>query len=433
MGLLRAGVGAAASVLSDQWRDYFYCDAIPSDVLVVKARSRSGGTDNIISDGSIIAVNEGQCMIVVQQGEIIEVCAEAGEFVFEGSSEPSIFYGDLGEAVKQTFERIGRRFSFGGGTANDMRVYYVNTKEIMGNKYGTPVPVPFRVVDTNIGLDTDIAVRCNGEYSYRIVNPILFYKNVCGNVTSTYTRSQIDSQLKSEFLTALQPGLGRISEMGIRYSSIPSHTLELAQAMQDTLSSSWTEKRGIAVVAVGMNSIATTPEDEERIKELQRIAVMRDPNMRAANYSMASSEALKTAAGNEAGAMMGFMGMNMAANAAGGMAMPNLYNTSQSYQPVQNYQTQQPAQPQQPAASADSWTCPSCGTANTGKFCGNCGTPKPASADNWICPNCGTANTGKFCGNCGTPKPAADGPWTCPDCGTSNTGKFCGGCGKPRP
>ena len=430
MGLLRAGVGAAASVLADQWRDYFYCDAIPSDVLVVKARSRSGGTDNIISDGSIIAVNEGQCMIVVQQGEIIEVCAEAGEFVFEGSSEPSIFYGDLGDSVKKTFERIGRRFSFGGGTANDMRVYYVNTKEIMGNKYGTPVAVPFRVVDTNIGLDTDIAVRCNGEYSYRIIDPILFYKNVCGNVTSTFKREQIDSQLKSEFLTALQPGFGRISDMGIRYSSIPSHTLELAQSMQDVLSSSWTEKRGIAVVAVGMNSIATTPEDEERIKELQRIAVMRDPNMRAANYSMASSEALKTAAGNEAGAMMGFMGMNMAANAAGAMGMPNLYDTSQPYQPVQNYQTQQPM----PAAG--SWTCPTCGTANTGKFCGNCGTQKPApvAPDSWVCPNCGTTNTGRFCGNCGTQKPApADGPWTCPDCGTTNTGKFCGGCGRPRP
>ena len=434
MGLLKAGIGAAGGVLADQWREYFYCDSLTADVLMQKGqkRSRAGGSDNIISDGSIIAVNEGQCMIIVQQGEIVEVCAEAGEFVFENSTEPSIFYGDLGETIKASFERIGRRFTFGGSTANDQRIYYFNTKEIMGNKWGTPTPVPFRVVDANIGLDTDIAVRANGEFSYHIFDPLLFYKRVCANVEGSFTRDKIDRQLKSEFLSALQTGLGRISEMGIRYSSVPSHTMELAQAMDAALAPTWAE-RGISIVSVGMNSIATTPEDEERIKELQRMAVLRDPNMRAAYGAQQHGEALKTAAGNEAGAMMGFMGMNMASAAAGGMSSAGVFGDAQQPYTQQNaYAVQRPTT-QAPAQSADAWTCPSCGTSNTGKFCSECGTPKPAPTGAWTCPNCGTSNTGKFCGECGAPKPVADAGWTCPDCGATNTGKFCSGCGRPRP
>ncbi len=442
MGLLRAGIGAAASVLSDQWRDYFYCDSLTSDVLMTKGvkRSKGGnkGSDNIISNGSIIAVNEGQCMIIVQQGEIVEVCAEAGEFVFDSSTEPTVFYGGFGEGLKQSFERLGRRFTFGGDTANDQRVYFFNTKEVMGNKFGTVSPVPFRVVDANIGLDIDISVRCNGEYSYKITDPLLFYKNVAANVSGDFTRDKIDSQLKSEFLTALQPGFARISEMGIRYSSVPGHTTELAQAMREVLSSQWTDRRGISVVAVGINTITALPEDEERIKQLQLTAVMRDPNMRDANLSMAQGEAMKTAAGNEAGAMMGFMGMNMANAAAMGAGAGNIYGNGQQqpYQAPQAYQVQQQgnfAQPQRPAA-ADGWTCPQCGNVNTGKFCMECGTPKPAPAGSWKCPNCGSENTGKFCMECGTPKPAAPASdtWTC-ECGAENNGKFCMECGKPRP
>ena len=431
MGLLKAGLGAAGGVLADQWREYFYCNSLTADVLVQKGQKRSagGGSDNIISDGSIIAVNEGQCMIIVQQGEIIEVCAEAGEFVFENSTEPSVFVGNLGDSIKASFERIGRRFTFGGSTANDQRIYFCNTKEIMGNKYGTPTPVPFRVVDANIGLDIDIAVRCNGEWSYRIADPLLFYKNVCGNVEGAFTRDKIDSQLKSEFLGALQPAFARVSEMGIRYSSVPGHTLEFAQALNDVLNPSWGQRMGIQIVAVGMNSIATTPEDEERIKELQRLAVLRDPNMRAAYGAQSQGEALKTAAGNEAGAMMGFMGVNMAGAAANAMGSTGLYDPNQAYQQQNAYAVHQPA-----PAAANAWTCPDCGTQNTGKFCGGCGKPKPAPAGTWICPNCGTQNSGKFCGECGTPKPQPQAPaeWTCPDCGTTNTGKFCGGCGHPR-
>ncbi len=436
MGLLRAGIGAAAGALSDQWRDYFYCDSLAADVLMTKGTKRqknNKGDQNIISNGSIIAVNEGQCMLIIQQGEIIEVCAEPGEFVFDSGTEPSVFYGGLGEGIKGTFERIGRRFTFAGNTANDQRVYFINTKEIMGNKFGTPTPVPFRVVDANIGLDIDISVRCNGEYSYKIVDPLLFFKNVAGNVSGDFKRKQIDGQLKSELLTSLQPAFARISEQGVRYSAVPAHTRELRDALRIELSGDWEQRRGIRVEQIGVNSIAASPEDEDRIKNLQMTAVMRDPNMRAANASMATGEAMKAAASNTAGAMTGFMGMNMAGAAGGGMGFnqPGMYNgVGQPYEAQNAYGVAQGGGfggGQQQGG----WTC-ECGTKNSGKFCMNCGKPKPASqpAGGWTCPKCGASNAGKFCMECGTPRPA-DGAWTC-SCGTQNTGKFCMNCGKPR-
>ena len=447
MGLLRAGIGAAAGVLSEQWRDYIYCDAIPNDVLVVKGRKRTGGSDNLLSNGSIIAVNEGQCMLIVHQGAVIDVCAEPGEFLFESESEPSVFYGDLGDQLEATFKRIGERFTFGGDAANDVRVYFVNTKEIMGNKYGTPAPVTVRVVDANIGLDTDIHCRCNGEYSFRIVDPLLFYKYVAGNVRDSYRVDQLAPTMRSEFLTALQPGFGRLSAMGIRFIMFPAHAMELSEAMEAELSAKWTEKRGIAVVSVGINTIAALPEEEEEIRQMQMTAVMRDPNMREANRAMAEGkrtvaegDALKIAAGNEAGAMVGFAGMNMMQGASNNTQVGHGYPPANQYipyeQPANAYQVTAPGQvvpPQAPAApAADGWACPSCGATNTGKFCSECGTPKPAPAGTWKCPSCGTENTGKFCSECGTPRPAS-GSWTCPDCGHENTGKFCMECGHPRP
>ncbi len=434
MGLLKAGIGAASGVLADSWREYFYCDSLDAGTLAVKGEKRAGGRssntrgeDNIISNGSIIAVNEGQFMIIVEQGVIVEACGEAGEFVFDSSTEPSLFFGTAGEGVvdrlKASFERVGQRFTFGGDTGKDQRVYYFNTKEIMGNKYGTATPVPFRVVDTNIGLDVDISVRCNGEYSYRIVDPLMFYKNVCGNVEAPYTRDKIDSQLKSELLTALQPAFAKISAMGVRYSAVPAHTADVARALNEVLSKEWGETRGIEVASFGMNSIAASAEDEAMIKELQKAAVMRDPTMAAANLAASQADAMRMAASNENGAMMGFMGMGMA-GAAGGMNPQALYGMG-----AQQAAAPAPA-PAGGAAPAGAWTC-SCGTSNTGKFCGNCGSPKPVPPESWTC-SCGQSNTGKFCGCCGKPKPQADAGWTC-QCGQVNLGAFCSNCGTPRP
>lgn len=436
MGLIRTGIAAVTSSLSDQFLEYFYCESLPSDVLMSKGvhqKKRSKDSNNVITNGSVIAVNEGQCMLIVQQGEIVEVCAEPGAFRFDSGTEPSVFYGGLGAGIKETFAQIGRRFTFGGNAGTDQRVYYINTKEIVGNKYGTPTPVPFRVVDANIGLDIDISVRCNGEYSYKIVNPLLFYKNVAANVSDTFKRNQIDSQLKSEFLTSLQPGFARISEQGIRYSAVPGHTIELRDALREELSYDWEQRRGIRIEQVGVNSIAASPEDEERIKNLQMTAVMRDPNMRAANASMATGEAMKTAAGNSAGAMTGFMGMNMAGMAGNGMGFnqPGMYSgMGQPYQAQNAYGVAANGGFGAGQQASGGWSC-ACGTQNTGKFCMNCGKPKPEPAGGWACPKCGVQNTGKFCQECGTPKPADNGSWTC-KCGAQNTGKFCINCGSPR-
>ena len=214
MGLLQAGIGALSGVLADQWREYFYCDSMPENVLMTKGVKRTGsrnanakGEDNIITNGSIIAVNEGQCMMIVEQGAIVEFSAQAGEFVWDNSTEPSIFYGNLSDNLKSTWEILKKRFTFGSNPAKDQRIYYFNTKEIIGNKYGTANPVPFRVVYNNIGagLELEVSVKCFGEYSYKITNPMLFYKNVCSNVTDSYTRDRIDSQMRSEMMTALQP------------------------------------------------------------------------------------------------------------------------------------------------------------------------------------------------------------------------------------
>ncbi len=433
MGLIKAITTSVSNILGDQWREYFYCDSLSSDTLVAKGckRTKNGtsnknGVDNIITNGSVVVVNEGQCMMIVDQGAIVEFTAEPGEFTWNASTEPTIFYGGLGQGIKGSWETFKRRFTFGGDTAKDQRVYYFNLKEIAGNRYGTPSPVPFRVVDTNIGLDMDIAIRCNGEYSYKISDPILFYKNVCGNVAEVYDRSALDSRLKSEFLTALQPAFAEISKMGVRYSELPGRTMEMAEAMNTVLSEKWSNLRGISVVSVGINSVTASAEDEAAIKELQKTAVFRNPNMAGAALVGAQAEAMKSAAKNENGAMMGFMGMNMAQTAGGLNANALFQMGGQQSNPTP------PAAPA-PAPVAASWKC-ACGAENTGKFCVECGQPKPV-ANGWTC-TCGSVNKGKFCPQCGAKKPAAAPLYRCDKCGWEpedplNPPKFCPECGDP--
>ena len=429
MGLIKAGIGALGGTLADQWKEFFYCEAMPKEVLVTKGQKRitsrssnTKGNDNIISSGSGIAVADGQCMIIVDQGKVVEVCAEPGEFTYDSSSEPSIFAGKLGESIIATFKTIGKRFTYGGDTGKDQRVYYFNTKEIIDNKFGTANPVPFRVVDSKIGLDVDVSIRCSGVYSYKIADPILFYTNVCGNVQNEYRRDELDSQLKTEFISALQPAFGKLSELELRPNQIITHNTDLENALNDALSSKWGELRGIKVVSVALGSVTLPDEDADMIKQAQRTAIMRDPTMAAATLVGAQADAMKAAASNEAGAMTGFMGMGMAMNAGGGAgAAQNLFAMGQQ-------QAQQPAQAKAPA---DAWKC-SCGATATGKFCPECGAKKPEpnpAAGAWKC-SCGATATGNFCPECGAKKPA-DG-WTC-TCGTVNKGKFCQNCGAKKP
>ncbi len=441
MGLIKAFGGALGGTLADQWKEYFYCDSLADNVLVAKGQKRTSrrssntkGEDNIISAGSGIAVNEGQCMVIVCQGEVVEFCAEPGEFTYEKTAEPSLFAGNLGKSILGTFATIGRRFSYGGDTGKDQRVYYFNIKEIPGNKYGTASPVPFRVVDRNIGLDVDISIRCNGEFSYKIVDPLLFYKNVSGNVTDLYTRDRIDSMLKTELLTALQPAFAKISEQGIRYSALPGHTVEIADALNEVLSKKWGELRGIKVCSFGVNSVTASKEDEDMIKQYQKSAVMRDPGMAAAILTGAQAQAMQDAAKNQGqgGAFMAFAGMNMAQN-QGGMNANQLYQMQAQQQAQQQAAAEaaKQAQEKKPAAPAGSWTC-KCGAVNTGKFCAECGAPKPD--DSWTCTKCGARNKGKFCAECGAKRPAGAKVYRCDKCGwtpedPAHPPKFCPECG----
>ena len=435
MGLIKAIAGATGGVLADQWKEYIYCESQPADVLVSKGQKRVGGRssntsgeDNVISNGSVVAVNDGQCLIIVENGKVVDICAEPGEYRYDTSLAPSVFTGNsLSESVGQVFNQIGKRFTFGGDPGQDQRVYFVNTKEIIGNKYGTPNSIAFKVVDPDINFKLTMSLRCFGEYSYRITNPILFYTNICGNVEREYTRDEIDSQLKSELLTALQPAFAKLSAMRIEYDEILAHTMELADSLNEVLSKKWSEYRGIEIVNFGINSIKASDEDEAKLKEYQSRATLMNPNMRAAYMAGGMTEAMENAAMNEStGPAMAFMGMNMAQNA--GMMGMNMgaNNFGMGQQPVQ-------PQPQAPAPAANGWTC-SCGTTNTGKFCAQCGSPKPEpkpAAGSWTC-SCGATNTGKFCAQCGSPKPADPEGWTC-SCGAVNKGKLCSECGAKKP
>ena len=442
MGLIKAAAGAAGGTLADQWKEFFYCDSLDNDTLMVRGKKRTSGRssntkghENVITNGSGIAVADGQCMMIVDQGKIVEVCAEPGEYTYDMSSEPSIFCGNLGEGIKATFQTIGKRFTFGGDTAKDQRVYYFNTIEITDNKFGTANPVWFRVVDKRINLDKDIEIRCNGIYSFRITDPLLFYTNLGGNVTDCYEKEQIAPQLKTEFVNALQPAFAKIAELEIRPSQIPAHSMEIGDAMNEVLTKKWSELRGISIVSVAFNPVTMKDEDAEAIKQAQNTAMYTDPSMMAATLGMAQAEAMKTAAGNPNGAMMGFMGMNMASGMNGGANLQGLYNQgAERQQQMQAQQMQEQPVQTQPPQAAGSWTC-SCGTVNQGKFCTNCGTPKPQAAESWTC-SCGTVNQGKFCMNCGSPRPTAVPKCRCSKCGwepedSKNLPKFCPECGTP--
>ena len=418
MGLIKAGVGALGGVLADQWKEYFYCDALEADTLAVKGQKRTSrrssntkGNENIISTGSVIAVNEGQCMLIVEQGKVVEVCAEPGEFIYDASTEPTVFAGSLGQSILDTFRMVGKRFTFGGEAPKDQRVYYFNTKELIDNKFGTPNPVPFRVVDHKIGLDVDVSLRCSGVYSYRIADPLLFYTKVCGNVESAYKRENLESQLKSEFISALQPAFAKLSDLELRPNQIVAHTTALEEAMNEALGKKWGQLRGLQVVSIALGSLTLPEEDAEMIKQAQRTAILRDPTMAAATLTGAQADAMKAAAANQSGALSGFMGMGFAQQ-TGGVNAQQLYAMGQQ------------------TAPAGGWKC-SCGAVAQGNFCPQCGAKKPAPAGSWKC-SCGAENTGNFCPQCGAKKPA----YRCDKCGwqpadPSAAPKFCPECGDP--
>ena len=398
MGLIKAAIGAAGGTLADTWKDFFYCEALDKETLVVKGSKKTSsrssntkGNDNIITTGSGIVVSDGQCMIIVDQGVVVEICAEPGQFTYDASTEPSLFAGNLGHDIVETFRTMGRRITYGGDTAHDQRVYYFNIKELIDNKFGTPNPVPFRVVDKSIGLDLDVSIRCSGVYSYKITNPILFYTNVCGNISNKYMRSEIQEQLKAEFISALQPAFAQLSEQEIRPNQIVAHNAELETAMNEELSQKWSELRGLEIVSIAIRSLTLPEEDQQLIKSMQRAGALKDPGLAAGTLVGAQAEAMQAAAANEGGAMNGFVGMGMAMN-VGGANPTNLYGMAQ-----ENEQAEEGFK----KAALGAWTCEKCQTQNMGNFCTKCGAAKPAGPA--FCTECGKPlpENSNFCPNCG--------------------------------
>lgn len=443
MGLIKAAKDALSTVLADQWREYFYCDSLSNDVLMVKGRkkvtegrnSNTKASDNIISNGSVVAVNEGQCMIIVDQGGIVDVCADAGEFVYDNSTEPSLFYGELGDSVKKSFSTMGRRFAFGGNTAKDQRVYFFNTKEIINNLFGTPAPIPFRVLDRNTGFDFDTAVKVNGQYTFKIVDPILFYTNVCGNVADSYKKADLLATLKSELLTSLQPSLAKISAQGVRPYEIPGFSEQICSLLSEALTEKWTELRGIQMVSMSINSADMPAEDKARFQKWQDTAMLRSADMQAARSTEAFASMIENtnlSGGGKGGSpmdgAMNMMAMGMMSNMMNGGGMGNMMGGQQTRAAQQMPQMQNPAA----AAPVLGWTC-SCGkTDNRGKFCEECGASKPDSAG-WTC-SCGHVNKGKFCQECGKKKPEGAPLYKCDKCGwepedPAHPPKFCPECG----
>lgn len=441
MGLIKAAKDSFSSILSDQWREYFYCDSLSNDVLMVKGQKRqdsnrknNNGNDNIISNGSVVAVNEGQCMIIVDQGGIVDVCAEAGEFVYDTSTEASLFYGSLGDNIKNTFTTMAKRFTFGGNTAKDQRVYFFNTKEILNNMYGTATPIPFHIIDKNTGFEFETNMKCNGKYTFKLVDPLLFYKNVAGNVRDTYTKTELISMMKDEMIEALKAATAEIAGNGVLPSQVAGHSKEITKIVVREMSAQWTELRGVEIVSLTMNP--SFPEaDLERINKWADTAVLRSGAMAEARRNEAFSNMMegKNGSGNNSGNsgdamgnMMNMMAMNMMGNMMGNGAFGGMMGT-----PAQaGQQTQPQMQPQ--AAPVLGWTC-SCGkTDNRGKFCAECGSPKPAAAG-WTC-SCGHVNQGKFCQECGQKKPEGAPLYKCDKCGwepedPTHPPKFCPECG----
>ena len=447
MGLIKAGLGALGGTLADQWKEFFYCDAIDNDLLMVKGQKRTGsrssntkGSDNIISNGSVIAVADGQAMMIVEQGKVVEFCAEPGEFTYDTSTEPSIFAGSLGDSIKETFKTVGKRFTFGGDTGKDQRVYYFNTKEIMGNKYGTATPIPFRVViNEQMGLKLSVDIRCNGEYTYKLTNPLLFYTNIAGNVSDSYEKTEWEDILRSSLLDALQPALAQIAAQKIEYFELPGHTVEIRNALTEVLKPDWTETRGIELVKLTINSLSIPEDQRKKITEWEENAMTTNPMMAGSRLVGAQADAMRTAAANENGAMQGFMGMGMAMNAGGNNAQ-NLFAMGQQ-QSAQAYAQQMIDTTTQKmrevaASTPTGWKC-ACGAVATGNFCPECGAkkPEPVAADGWTC-SCGAVNKGKFCQECGAKKPAGVPQYKCDKCGWepekgSTPPKFCPECGDP--
>ncbi len=421
MGLIKALSTATKSTFADEWKEYIYSDSIQSNVLVVKGQKKVGskssnvkGSANVISKDSVIAVNDGQAMAIVEDGKVIEYSDEPGSFVFDSSAESSIFSKD--SSIMDTFKKIGGRFKFGGDAGRDQRVYYFNLKEIGGCKFGTAEPIMY-----DDPIYQFVSIRFFGNAVLKLVDPIKFYTNVCGNVSSEYRADKYwEETLKLEFVSKLTTAVARLALDNIKFSQIPQSQDLLTKYMNECLDEQWLEKRGIVVDSLGIGSVSLDPKDKEKVNKIDEMRLLTDPTNAAGRMASATANAMESAASNASGAMHGFMGMNMVNNSGAGAAagLAGLYqqgnnNSANASNNVVN--------------KTKGWVC-SCGETNSGNFCMNCGTKKIVN-NSWIC-SCGAENTGKFCSECGNKK-IEDSSWKC-SCGADNSGKFCSECGSSK-
>ncbi|NBK96837.1 MAG: SPFH domain-containing protein [Erysipelotrichia bacterium] len=392
MGLIKAAFDGARKTLADQWLEYYYCETLSNDVLikkgskVVNTGSNTKGSENIITNGSGFAINEGQGLLIVEDGKIVEFSMEPGRFTWEESSEPSLF--DRGfKGLAESFKTFGTRFKHGGSEAKDQRVYYVNIKEILDNKFGSASPMPYKD-PTYRG----IYIRYFGQYSFKISDPIRFYTNIAGNVENEYTKTELMSQCQAEFVNAIDTALAKCSDEGYQFNDLPKKQMEIAAFMNDALDEVWHQKRGLEIEMVAIEKVTPDDESRARIEKIDDAIMLSDQRVAAGRLAQAQATAMENASANEAGAMQGFLGMGFAAQ-AGGMNTGNLFANTQPQEnnPLFNQNNTQ----------SEQWTC-ACGKVNDSKFCSECGKAKPSAT--WTC-SCGNENQGNFCSQCGHKKP----------------------------
>ena len=418
MGLISAAVSSVSGVLSDSWKEVIEPDDMSDSTLLVKGvavkkGSNKKGTDNYVSNGSVIHVYPNTLMLLMDGGKIVDYSAQEGYYEVNNSSAPSIFNGELKDSVKETW----KRFQFGGVPSQKQYVYYINTAEIKGIKFGTRNPVNY----FDNFYNAELFLRAHGSYSIKITDPIKFFTEFAPKGTDRIEIKDLSEQLFNEFMDDLQSAINQMSVDGVRISAITSKSRELSKYMADVLDADWNDLRGIEVCSVGLASISYDDESKALINMRNKGAMMSDPTIREGFVQSSVAQGMQAAGSNTSGAANAFMGMGMGMNAAGGfMSAASQTNAAQM---AQQQAAQQAAQQNQ---AANGWKC-SCGTVNTGNFCSGCGSKKPENTS-WTC-SCGTTNTGRFCSNCGSPKPA--GEWVC-SCGTKNTGNFCSGCGAKR-
>jgi membrane protease subunit (stomatin/prohibitin family) len=443
-------VGVAGSVvtsaISDQYLEFFTCDSLGQDILVREGaikmeKGKNKGSSEVISNGSIVAVPEGTACLLVDGGRIVDAVMEAGYYKWDNSSSPSILANtNVGENAKAIVKDAWDRFRMGGEIPKQQRVYFVNMLELRDQNFGTASPVPYPDPEYR-----NIYIRLNGTFSYRIQDPVTFFKNCAGNVKGEFTSAEFmgtppkPQQPRIEFLDHITEALNMLAAQDrVMYSLIDSNRSKLRNRMQECLDEDWLQNRGIVVEAVAIGGVTPDDKSRERIEQVDTAKLYgQDANALAAQVALGQTEAMKAAGANANGAVNGFMGMGMMGAVGGNNATAAALGAMQANQGQQQPQTGFFAGgAAAPAQAAAGWTC-ECGQGgNTGKFCSNCGKPQPAAAPagGWTC-ECGTVNTGKFCSNCGKPQPAAA-PAGCSKCGWKPADgqalpKFCPECGNP--